>query len=100
MWFKRSKRETFEFSEVLKYDFIGTISLDKRFYNVYGSEGMIKLHNGEKMPAIIIRLTSDNSRDRYAVVGRINPVSNYWSDLTYDILRIIENEFFPRYQRK
>jgi hypothetical protein len=99
MCFKRSKKIQLQFSGNLKYDWLGTISWEKQFYNVYGAEGTFNLHNGEKMPAIVFRLTSDNIKDRYTVIGRINPLSNYWSGLPYDILRIIENEFMPNYKK-
>lgn len=98
MCFDKLKKMVFTVSQNLKYDWIGTIEYPRnKLYQVYGTEARINLDKNKNIPGIVIKLTSENSRDEYVIKGRENPESNYWTSLPYVILRIIENEFLPKY---
>ena len=99
MFLNKSRKVKFQFQTSLEYDWIGTISWYHKLYKVYRAEGFAYLP--KNMLTIIFKITSENKEDQYVVIGRKDPVSNYWrSSVSDDILIILENEFLSKYEKK
>ena len=98
MFLNRSRKVKFQFQTSLEYDWIGTISWYHKLYKVYRAEGLA--YSPKNMLSVVFRLTSENEKDKYVVMGKKDPASNCWGSASADILRILENEFLPKYEEK